>query len=410
MGKLTTKQVEAALGKNGSYGDGDGLFLKVRGGSAIWFLRVMKSGKLQEIRIGDGRRDSLATVRSLASDARNAIKHEGRDLLHERRIARLTASVAAANSFKSVGDEYLDKRMNGRASVTVDKARWCLSLLEPIHSRPIAGIMPAELLAVLRVIESSGRRETARRTRSIASQIFRYGIATARCTGDPAQLLSGALEAPVVTHMAAITEPKALGEFLRDIANYEGMGSVGTAIRLLPHIALRPSELRLATWQEINWNESIWHIPAARTKLRRPHDVPLSTQVVAMLRDMEPVSNNGPDAFIFPAVGKFDRPLSENSLNQAYRRIGYDNKTVTAHGFRATFSTLANESGKWQPDAIERALAHGASNAVRGIYSRGTYWTERVQMMQWWSDYLDTLKTGALVLPFERQTSRESLA
>lgn len=403
MGKLTTKQVEAAIGKNGSYGDGDGLFLKVRGGSALWFLRVMKAGKLQEIRIGDGRRDSLAVVRVLASDARNAVKHEGRDLLHERKIAKLTASVAATNSFKSVGDEYLNKRMSARAAVTVQKARWCLSLLEPIHSRPISEIMPAELLAVLRVIEASGRRETARRTRSIASQIFRYGVATARCTGDPAQLLSGALEAPVVTHMAAITEPKALGAFLREIATYEGMGSVGPAIRLLPHVALRPSELRLATWQEINWEESIWHIPAERTKLRRPHDVPLSTQVSAMLRDIEALTNYGPTSFIFTAVGKFDRPLSENSLNQAYRRLGYDSKTVTAHGFRATFSTLANESGKWQPDAIERALAHGASNAVRGKYNRGTYWTERVQMMQWWSDYLDTLKTGAVVLPFNAE-------
>ncbi|MFM2236691.1 MAG: hypothetical protein RL209_725 [Pseudomonadota bacterium] len=403
MGKLTTKQVEAAIGKNGSYGDGDGLFLKVRGGSALWFLRVMKAGKLQEIRIGDGRRDSLAAVRVLASDARNAVKHEGRDLLHERKIAKLTASVTATNSFKSVGDEYLNKRMSARAAVTVHKARWCLSLLEPIHSRPISEIMPAELLAVLRVIEASGRRETARRTRSIASQIFRYGIATARCTGDPAQLLSGALEAPVVTHMAAITEPKALGEFLREIASYEGMGSVGPAIRLLPHVALRPSELRLATWQEIDWEGSIWHIPAERTKLRRPHDVPLSTQVRAMLRDIEKLTNFGPTSLIFTAVGKFDRPLSENSLNQAYRRLGYDTKTVTAHGFRATFSTLANESGKWQPDAIERALAHGASNAVRGKYNRGTYWQERVQMMQWWSDYLDTLKTGAVVLPFNAE-------
>jgi integrase len=402
---LTTKQVEAAVGKNSSYGDGDGLFLKVRGGSAIWFLRVMKAGKLQEIRIGDGRRDSLATVRTLAAEVRNAVKHEGRDILHERRIAKLTSSVAAANSFKSVGDEYLDKRMSGRAAVTVDKARWCLALLEPIHSRPIADIMPAELLAVLRVIEGRGHRETARRTRSIASQIFRYGIATARCTADPAQLLSGALETPVVTHMAAITNPKLLGEFLRDIATYKGMGTVGTAIRLIPHVALRPSELRLATWQEIDWEESVWHIPAARTKLRRPHDVPLSTQVVAMLRNMAALTDSGPNSFIFPAVGKFDRPLSENSLNQAYRRLGYDTKTVTAHGFRATFSTLANESGKWQPDAIERALAHGASNAVRGIYSRGTYWDERVQMAQWWSDYLDTLKTGAIVVPFDTRRS-----
>ena len=170
-------------------------------------------------------------------------------------------------------------------------------------------------------------------------------------------------------------------------------------------MALRPSELRLATWQEIDWEESVWHIPAARTKLRRPHDVPLSTQVVAMLRDMAALTDSGPNSFIFPAVGKFDRPLSENSLNQAYRRLGYDTKTVTAHGFRATFSTLANESGKWQPDAIERALAHGASNAVRGIYSRGTYWDERVRMAQWWSDYLDTLKTGAIVVPFDTRRS-----
>jgi integrase len=168
---------------------------------------------------------------------------------------------------------------------------------------------------------------------------------------------------------------------------------------------LRPGEMRLGQWCEIDWDEAIWHIPAERTKLRRPHDVPLTRQALALLRDLHSLTGNLD--CMFRGQGKTG-PISENTLNLAYRRMGFAASEVSAHGFRTTASTFLNETGTWQPDAIEKALAHGASNAVRGIYNRSTYWQERILMMQWWSDYLDILTSGAMILPFDAKAAQSS--
>lgn len=383
--------------------DGKGLYLEVaKSGGKLWRYRYRHAGKEKLLALGAYPETSLAEARDKRSAAAKQVA-DGSDPSHTRKMEKIAASISAGNIFADVAEDYIKTKMAFRSEATRTKARWLLANLAAIHSRPIAEIVPAELLTILRRIESTGRLDTAKATRAFASRVFLYGVATVRCEGNPAALLLGALSNPVVKHRAAILDPKALGAFLRSVEAYTGTATVQLAMKLLPHVALRPSELRMALWQEIDWADAIWRVPAERTKLRRPHAVPLSAQVLSLLRELEALTGAGETAFLFPALAKHNRPMSENTLNQAYRRMDYAADVVTAHGFRATFSTLANESGKWQPDAIERALAHGDSNAVRGAYSRGTYWQERVEMAQWWSDYLDTLRTGAVVLPFGRK-------
>jgi integrase len=195
-------------------------------------------------------------------------------------------------------------------------------------------------------------------------------------------------------------EPAKFGELLRAIEDFDGSPITKLALQLSPHIYVRPGELRHADWSEIDLDEAIWRIPAGKMKARRRHDVPLSRQAVAILRNLWELT--GPSGFVFPAIHTRLRPMSENTVNAALRRMGYSRDEMTAHGFRATASSLLNESGKWQPDAIERSLAHGDSNMVRGIYNRTTHWAERIEMAQWWSDYIDRLRAGGDILVFPR--------
>jgi integrase len=166
-------------------------------------------------------------------------------------------------------------------------------------------------------------------------------------------------------------------------------------------LACRPGELRHAKWPEFDMDERVWSIPPERMKMRRPHRIPLPEQAISILKALHPITGHGAAALVFPGLRSVLRPISENTLNGALRRIGYSQDEATAHGFRSTFSTLANESGKWSVDAIEAALAHIGPNAVRRAYARSDYWKERVKLMAWWADYLDTLRQGARVLPFE---------
>jgi integrase len=238
-------------------------------------------------------------------------------------------------------------------------------------------------------VEERGHLETARRLRSFASRVFRYAVATARASSDPAALLRGALVAPKVKHHAAILDEKGVGALLRAIEGFNGQPMTQLALRLAPHVFVRPGELRQAEWSEFDLEEAVWKISAAKMKMRQPHVVPLSRQAIEILRDAQALT--GRHRYVFSSLYPGSRPMSENTINAALRRLGYGGDEMTAHGFRAMASTLLNESGKWNPDAIERALAHQGTNAVRGAYHRGAHWAERVEMAQWWSDYLDTL-------------------
>jgi integrase len=228
--------------------------------------------------------------------------------------------------------------------------------------------------------------------------VFRYAVATARLASDPTRDLRGALTAPTVTHYGAITEAKRVGELLRVIDGYDGQGLTKLALQLSPHVFVRPGELRHAEWGDIDLHGALWVIPAEKMKMRKAHHVPLSRQALAVLSEVRAVT--GPSGYVFPSMRTRSRPMSENTINAALRRLGYASDEMTAHGFRAMASTLLNESGKWHPDAIERALAHGDKDKVRAAYHRGQHWKERVEMAHWWSDYLDQLRRGADIVKF----------
>lgn len=403
---LKALEIKAFLPTNRTYRKSDekGLYLEIRpSGSKLWFLKYRVDGKEKRLGLGSYPDVSLADARKARDDARAAIS-VGRDPLHDRKMGRIERRIGAGHTFQSVAEDFIATKLesSGKAESTVSKARWFLSHLSPIANRPIADLEPAEVLDALRKIERRGHSETAAKTRNFASRVFRHGVATARCKADPANLLSGALAAPIVRHHAAIVEPGPLGEFLRSIDDFTGGPIVHLAMKLSPHVFLRPGELRQGRWEEVNWEEAHWTIPANRTKLRRPHTVPLSRQSLALLRDLE--QHSGGFELMFPGQRSHLRPMSENALNAAFRRMGYGSDVVTAHGLRSSASTLLNESGLWHADAIERALAHGHSDKVRGTYARGQHWEERVQMAQWWSDYLDKLRAGGEVIPFNPKT------
>jgi integrase len=246
------------------------------------------------------------------------------------------------------------------------------------------------VLKALRQVEARGRYETACRLRSTMGRVFRYAIATGRGQSDPTTALQGALIRPKVMPRPAITEPAALGALLRAIDDFDGQPGTRIALQLMALFFPRPGELRAAQWIEFDLDKALWTIPAPRTKMRRPHRVPLASQAIAALQGLRQIT--GGDGLLFPGIRTAERPISDGTLNAALRRLGYTKTQATPHGFRATASTLLNECGKWHPDAIERQLAHIENNDVRRAYARGEHWDERVKMMQWWADYLDSLR------------------
>ena len=381
--------------------DERGLFLLVQpSGGKLWRLKYRYLGKEKKLSLGTYPDVSLKVARERRDEARMILAN-GTDPSTVKAALKDEAKQAAANTFASIGEEYVAKmEREERAAVTIKKTQWLLSLLNrDLGKRPISEITPAELLASLKEVESQGHLETARRMRSLSGRVFRYAVATSRATADPSALLRGALVAPTVKHHSAILEPEAVGDLLRAIDGYSGQPLTLLALQLTPHVFVRPGELRRAEWQEFDLDKAIWTIPAEKMKMRDPHVVPLSKQSVALLESTKAISAG--QRYVFSSLYPGKRPMSENTINAALRRLGYSGKEMTAHGFRAMASTLLNESGKWSPDAIERALAHKDSNAVRGIYHRGTHWQERVEMAQWWSDYLDQLRNGATIIPFQ---------
>lgn len=237
--------------------------------------------------------------------------------------------------------------------------------------------------------------------RAFAARIFRYAIITGRAKHNPAADLGEALIAPKVKHHAAILDPEAVGALLRVIEGYDGHITTRIALKLAPHLFVRPGELRHAEWSEFDFEKRIWRIPATKMKMRTEHVVPLSRQALAIIEEASDV--RGHSKYLFPAIRSWLRPMSENTLNAALRRLGYGSDEMTSHGFRSTASTLLNESGKWSSDAIERSLAHKDGNSVRSIYHRGAHWNERVEIAQWWSDYLDQLRDSGEIRPITRR-------
>lgn len=392
---LTDNAIRAAKPreKNWKLSDEKGLYLLITPkGSKRWNLKFRFAGKEKKLSLGLYPDLSLKEARRMRDEARSELAL-GVDPARRKQEEKAAAKLSAENSFEVVAEEFLEKReKDGLAEATLSKNRWFLDQLRPsIGKLPIAEISPREVLQALKKVENAGKRETANRMRSFASRVFRYAVATARAEADPAHALRGALAAPIVKHFAAITDAERLGELLRAIDGYSGEPATMIALKLTPHLFQRPGEVRKMRWAELDFEKAVWTIPASRMKQRREdHAVPLSKQAVKLLCFMHELS--GHSEYVFPSARTKLRPMSENAINGALRRLGYSGSEMTAHGFRTTASSLLNESGKWNPDAIERALSHADKNAVRGTYNRSPYWLERIEMAQWWSDHLDTLQ------------------
>ncbi|GGC41357.1 integrase [Novosphingobium marinum] len=398
---LTETRLRALKAKDKPYkvADQRGLYVEVTpAGSKLWRFRY-RIGKIEKkLSIGSYPEVSLKQARDATYEARQAVASGGDPAL-EKRKRKIREEFLTAQTFETVAREYIEQFMvqNGRAEATIIKANYFLDQLAPaIGNRPMNDIEPFEVLAPLKRLEATGKHETAKKCRSFAGRVFRYGVATTRCKADPTSMLKGALVTPRATHYAAILEPSELGGLLRAIDDYTGYIVTKFALQIAPHVFVRPGELRHAEWHEFDLIDGVWKIPAGKMKARRPHAVPLSKQVVGHLTDLAELL--GYEGYVLPSARSSKRPMSENTLNAAFRRMGFSKEEVTAHGLRATASTLLNESGLWNPDAIERALAHGDSNAVRGIYHRGKHFDERVRMAQWWSDHLDELRAGSKVI------------
>ena len=385
--------------------DGGGMFMLVTpGGGKLWRLKYRHCGKEQQLSLGRYPDVALKDARDRRDDARKLLA-VGKDPGTERRLTAAAQAASAANTFRLVAEELIQKQeKEGLSGKTTKKNRWFLSLLDAaLGSRPVADVQAHELLTVLKQVEASGRNDTAKRLLSFSGGVFRFAMATARANTNPADALRGALVAPKVKHRAAILEPKAVGALLRAIDGFEGQPATKYALQLIPHVFVRPGELRHCEWSEFDLDKAVWKIPAVKMKMRAEHVVPLSRQAVALLQDVGKVTGNG--RYVFPSIRTVQKPMSDNTLNAALRRLGYSKDEMTTHGFRSVASTLLNESAKWSVDAIERALAHKGSDQIRAAYHRGSHWQERVQMAQWWSDYLDTLREGGRVIQFDNRAT-----
>ena len=371
--------------------DGGGLHLLVtEQGSKLWRLSYRYENKQKTLALGAYPSISLSEARAKREAAKKQLA-DGIDPAQQLKLDRINRQESAAVTFGALADELLSKvEREGRANTTVTKKRWLLSLARPdIGHRPITEISASEILVPLRKVERQGNHETAKRLRAIIGQVFRFAIASAKAVNDPTYGLRGALIAPIVTHRPAFTDEKAFGGLLRAIWAYEGMPETTVALKLMAYLYPRPGELRQAEWIEFDLVQAIWTIPATRAKMRREHKKPLPKQAVHILRELKKQTGDG--KLVFPSIQSRLKPMSENTLNGALRRMGFSKQEVTSHGFRATASTLLNESGKWAPDAIEAELAHVGSDEVRRAYHRALYWNDRVRMAEWWAAQIEIM-------------------
>ncbi len=374
------------------YSDGGGLFLLVTThGSKLWRLAYRFHGKQKALALGQYPAVSLADARERRTAAKKLLANDTDPSQHAR-ANKAARREAHAITFNAVTDEFLTKTgKEGRADNTLDKKRWLLGHARSVLGKqPIAEIKASDILPILRKIEADGKYDTARRVRSTIGQVFRLAVATGRAEYDPTTNLKGALTAAPVTHRAALTDRKAFGGLLRVVWGYEGSPVVRHALMLMAYVYPRPGELRFATWGEFDIDKAVWTIPANRTKMRRPHHKPLPRQALNILNNLPRSAT-----LVLPSVVSLRRPLSENTFNAALRRMGIAQHEATAHGFRASASTLLNESGLWSPDAIEAELAHIGADEIRRAYHRAQYWEERVRMTQWWADEIDRLREGS---------------
>lgn len=390
---LTDTKARNAKPKDKQYKlfDSDGLFLLVvPSGGKWWRFKYRFDGKERLLSLGTYPEVSLAQARGRREASRKQVA-DGIDPSQARKALK-AARLQDENTFEVVAREW---HVKFSPTWTPGHAQTILSRLEKnvfpwMGKRPIIDIKPPELLMVLRRIESRGALETAHRVRAICGQVFRYAVATGRAERDPAADLRGALPPVTPNHLSAITDPKKVAGLLRAIDDYQGSLVTRCALRLAPLLFVRPGELRRMEWAEIDFDAAEWNIPADKMKTRTPHLVPLSTQALQILLELHPLTGGG--RYVFPNPRTPQRPMSNNAVLAALRRMGIEKDEMTGHGFRAMARTILDEVLHVRPDYIERQLAHAVRDPHGRAYNRTTHLAERRKMMQTWADYLDGLK------------------
>ncbi|MET3929839.1 integrase [Lysobacter sp. OAE881] len=388
----------------GKHFDGRGLYLEVAPtGARRWRMKYRHGGKENRLTFGAFPDVSLADARARAGAARNQLSG-GTDPAAERKAKRQQQQ-ADALTFSVLRDEWLKLQESALSLTTLTKARWLFAQASALDDVPASQITAPMVLGVLRKVEADGRNETAHRVKQRISQVFRYALATGRAESDPTRDLRGVLQAVKVRSHAAVIDPKPVGDLLRALHAYEGQPTTVAALKLAPLLFVRPGNLRAMEWSELDFDAAEWRIPAGKMKMREAHVVPLAKQALVLLRELKRLTGRG--RYCFPSLLTDDRPMSENTVNVALRRLGFDKDTMTGHGFRAMASSLLNELG-WAPDVIERQLAHAERNKVRAVYNRAQYMAERRKMMQSWADYLDQLREGGTVVAIKAAKKKRS--
>lgn len=390
--KLTDIAAKNAVAKEKQYTifDGEGLFLLVMpSGSKLWRWKYRTGGVERRISLGSYPKVSLKAARA-ARDEHQAQLRKGVDPAATKKAQKDEERVKG-ETFALLAEEWFARYKHTWAPNTAETiiSRLRKDIFPFIGARAIREITAPELLTVIRRIEARGAVETARRDLQKCGQILRYAIATGRADRNVAADLQGAVAPPKKRHFASIHEPEEIGALLRAIDGYQGSLITRCALKLAPLTFVRPGELRHAEWTEINLEVAEWRIPAARMKMREKHIVPLSSQAVAVLQELHPLTGSG--RYVFPGERSRERPMSENTVLAALRRLGYEKGEMTGHGFRSMASTILHEQG-WPSDVVERQLAHGDRNKIRAAYNFAQHLDKRREMMQVWADYLDQLR------------------
>lgn len=386
--------------------DGQGLYLLLRPDGARWWrwdYRRPVTGKRNTLSLGTYPDTGLADARAKRDEARRLLA-AGADPGEQRKAAKASGQERAANSFEVVAREWLEKQ--SAVWVPSHSTKILLRLQNDVFpwvgGKPVAEIGARELLAVLNRVVDRGAVETAHRILQNMGQVFRYAIATGRADRNPAADLRGALPPVKQTHLAAITEPARVGELMRAIDSYQGSFVTKCALQIAPYVFQRPGELRSMEWAELDLDAAEWNIPADKMKMRVAHLVPLSRQVVSILREIEPLTGRG--KYVFPGVRSRSRPMSDNTILAALRRMGFDRDEMSGHGFRAMARTILDEVLGVRPDYIEHQLAHAVKDPNGRAYNRTAHLEARTKMMQDWADYIDGLRDQSNVLPFPKRS------
>ena len=397
--KLTDNKIRGLKPREKKYkvSDGKNLFLVINtNGSKYWRYKYIFHGKEKLLAIGVYPNITLSQARELRNEAKQQLSN-GNDPSFIKQTNKINIKLAIQNSFEIIAREWHAKFLS---KWKIEHAKTIISRLEKnifpwIGNKPISEVKPMELLNLIRRIESRGARELSHRVLQICGKVFKYAIVTDRSEVDPSATLKGALEPVQRKHHASITNPEEIGKLLIAIDSYKGYFITKCALKLAPMLFVRPGELRKAEWSELNFDKAEWRLPPEKMKMKSLHIVPLATQVIYILSELHNFTGKG--RYVFPGLNNLNRPMSENTINAALRRLGYLSNEMTGHGFRSMACTILNEQG-WNKDAIERQLAHIERNNIRAAYNYAEYLPERKKMMQEWADYLESLKKSNLSL------------